>query len=139
MAVQSASDYKFSSADTFKAMTPASEMSRAAFTTEGYDVTIYRDMEKAAPAWLALEEHADGLPYQRFGWIEAWHAAVGRDRQIEPVLVIARLYNAFAFMSAKYDPGRGPGRRAMLGPAERKHFERETFLKGQDTKRGTPF
>lgn len=97
MAVQSASDYKFSSADTFKAMAPASEMSRSAVTTEGFDVTIYRALEKAAPAWLSLEEQADGLTYQRFGWFEAWHAAVGRDRQIEPVLVIARQHNAFAF------------------------------------------
>jgi CelD/BcsL family acetyltransferase involved in cellulose biosynthesis len=97
MAVQSTPDYKFSSADAFDVTASASEMSRSAFTTEGFDVTIYRDLEKAAPAWLALEEQADGLPYQRFGWIEAWHTAIGRDRKIEPVLVIARRSNAFAF------------------------------------------
>ncbi len=124
MAVQSASDYKFSSAGTFKAMAPASEMSRAAFTTEGYDVTIYRDMEKAAPAWLALEERANGLPYQRFGWIEAWHAAVGRDRQIEPVLVIARLYNAFAFA-------------LPLGLEHRRGCKALTFLGQENTNQNT--
>ncbi|WP_346896058.1 GNAT family N-acetyltransferase [uncultured Roseibium sp.] len=97
MAVQSASDYKFSSADAFNAIAPAAEMSRSAFTTEGFDVTIYRDLEKAAPAWRALEEQAIGLPYQRFGWIQAWYEAVGRDRFIEPVLVIARQNNIFAF------------------------------------------
>lgn len=97
MAVQSASDYKFSSADTFDAMAPARENARIAFTTEGFDITVYRDFEDAAPAWAALEKQADGLPYQRLGWVQAWQEAIGKDRGIKPLLVIARQNNVFAF------------------------------------------
>lgn len=97
MAVQSASDYKFSRADTFKPMAQAPEKSRSTFTTEGFDITVYRDFEEAAPVWLALEEQAEGLPYQRFGWVHAWQWAIGNNRGIEPVLVIARQNNEFAF------------------------------------------
>jgi len=97
MAVQTASDYKFSGTDTCDAMIPASEKPRLAITTEGFDVTVYRDFEAAAPAWLAFEKQAEGLPYQRFGWVRAWQGAVGRGCGIEPLLVIARRNGACAF------------------------------------------
>jgi CelD/BcsL family acetyltransferase involved in cellulose biosynthesis len=85
-------------ADLFETETVDGETPAADTLTAGrFEIVLHRTLSAAEAEWRSLEKDAGGLPYQEFGWIEAWQATIGQDLGVEPVLVIARENGRFAF------------------------------------------
>lgn len=97
MATQSASDCHVAAEEANAPVLPTSAMVAETLNVSGLEITVFHDFGSAAPTWLALEKNAIGLPYQKLDWVSAWQSTVGNARGIEPVLVIARDGDAFAF------------------------------------------
>ena len=51
---------------------------------------VFDDLEKARAPWAEIEGQARASPYQRHGFVEAWHQTTGRARAITPMIVVAR-------------------------------------------------
>lgn len=84
--------------DYFEEEKSEREIPSADVLTAGrFEISIYRTLSAVADEWHALEKDADGLPYQEFGWFEAWQTTVGESHGTVPVLVVVRENGKFAF------------------------------------------
>ncbi len=90
----------------------------------GLKVSVYRDLDTAAPVWQALAVGASGLPYQDYAWLKAWYDAIGAGRGIEPFFVVAHDQDEFAFA-------------LPLAVEQRRNYRTLTFLGQENTNQNT--
>jgi CelD/BcsL family acetyltransferase involved in cellulose biosynthesis len=60
--------------------------------------TVVRRLSQAEPDWRALERDGTLTSYQRYDWLAAWTATIGRAEGVEPVILIARRGDRPAFV-----------------------------------------
>ncbi|MEM7429962.1 MAG: hypothetical protein AAF441_28170, partial [Pseudomonadota bacterium] len=53
-------------------------------------VEVHSSFATIASDWMDLETHALATPFQSFHWLSAWHDKIGRQRGLEPAIILLR-------------------------------------------------
>ncbi len=70
----------------------------AAAEAAGVKVTVFDRFEDARSDWQQLKDTRHSTPYQSLLWLEAWHATLGRDHEIDPAIAVGRIGQKTVFI-----------------------------------------